>query len=135
MNDRPFLDTNILIYAIANDERRTSQAEALLGAGGVVSVQVLNELAAVARKKLGMSWPEVADALSAVRTLCPNPIPLSVDTHEMGLRLASEYGVHIYDGLILAAALEAKCLIVYSEDMQAGQTIDGRLRIENPFAN
>ena len=133
MNGKPFLDTNILVYALGQDRDRSPRAEALLAAGGVISVQVLNELAAVAHRKLKMSWAEVGEALSAIRTLCPAPLPITTDTHEEGLRLASVYSVHIFDALILASALEARCEVMYSEDLQAGQVIEGRLRIENPF--
>jgi predicted nucleic acid-binding protein len=133
MSGRPFLDTNILVYALGEDRDRSPRVEALLVAGGVISVQVLNELAAVAHRKLKMSWAEVGEGLLAIRALCPTPLALTTDTHEEGLRLASAYGVHIYDALILASALQAGCAVLYSEDIQAGQVIDGRLRIENPF--
>lgn len=112
---------------------RTAQAEALLAAGGVVSVQVLNELAAVARRKLGMSWEAIAEALAAIRVLCPEPVRLTIDTHDAALRIASRYGVHIYDALVVAAALEAECTTLYSADLQTDQVIDGTLTIRNPF--
>lgn len=133
MSDRPFLDTNVLVYAVGDDSTRTPRAEALLHAGGVISVQVLNELAAVAHRKLKMSWPEIADALAAIRALCPAPVAVTLETHEHALKLASEYGFHIYDALIVAAALDADCGELYSEDMQNGQVIEGRLRLRNPF--
>jgi predicted nucleic acid-binding protein len=134
MSDRPFLDTNVLVYALGEDRNRSPRAEALLAAGGVVSVQVLNELAAVAHRTLKMPWADVSEALSAIRTLCPSPLSLTTKTHDEGLRLAVAYGFHIYDALILASALEAGCAVVYSEDLHTGQIIDGRLRIENPFS-
>lgn len=134
MSGRPFLDTNVLVYAIGEDPKRTARAEELLADGGVLSVQVLNELAVVARRKLKMPWPEIVEAMAAVRLLCPEPLPLTVETHEAALRIASTYGFHFYDALIVAAALEADCPVVYSEDLQDGQVIDKRLRIENPFA-
>lgn len=133
MSDRPFLDTNVLIYAIGDDPERTPRAEALLRAGGIISVQVLNELAAVARRKLGMSWPEVSEALSAVRALCPQPVVVTLETHEHALSLASDHGFHICDALIVATALDADCRELYSEDMQNGQVIDAKLTIRNPF--
>jgi predicted nucleic acid-binding protein len=135
MSDRPFLDTNILVYAIGDDAERTPRAEALLRQGGVISVQVLNELAAVAYRKLKMSWAEVTDALTALRTLCGAPAALTIETHEHALRLASEYGFHIYDALIVAAALEAGCSELYSEDLRDGQAIGGRLTVRNPFSH
>lgn len=133
MSDDVFFDTNILVYLIGIDERRTAVAEALIAGGGIVSVQVLNELAAVARRKLGMTWDEVSEALAAVRALCPDPVPVTVDTHEAALEIAARYGYHIYDALIVAAALEAGCRILYSEDMRAGQVVDARVTIRNPF--
>jgi predicted nucleic acid-binding protein len=133
MNDRAFFDTNILVYVVGQKDERTARAEALIGAGGIVSVQVLNELASVSHRKLGMSWAEVDEALAAIRVLCPSPIPLTVDTHEAGLHLASKYRFNFYDALIAAAALEADCSTLYSEDFQDGQVIEGRLTVCNPF--
>jgi predicted nucleic acid-binding protein len=85
------------------------KAEALIVSGGVVSVQVLNQLASVSRRKLGLSWEEIGDAIAAIRVLCPSPTPLTIDTHDAGLRLAAQYGFLFYDALIVAAALEADC--------------------------
>jgi predicted nucleic acid-binding protein len=109
-------------------------AEKLLTDGGWISVQVLNEFAAVARRKLNLSWEETREALWAVRDLCESPIPVSIETHEAALEISARYGYHIYDALILAAALEANCDILFTEDMQNGQSI-GPLTINNPFLN
>ncbi len=133
MNDRAFFDTNVLVYAIGEQDARTPTAEALLSRGGLISVQVLNELASVAVRKLRMSWPDVAEALEAIRILCPDPVPITVEVHDAALRLAGQYGFHIYDALIVAAALDADCATLYTEDLQSGQVIDGRLTIHNPF--
>jgi predicted nucleic acid-binding protein len=133
MNDRPFLDTNVLVYALGARDDRTSVAEALLLAGGVISVQVLNELAAVAHRKLSMSWVDIAAALDAIKVLCPSPTPLTLATHDTALRLAAALRYHMYDALIIAAALDANCTTLYSEDLRADQVIDGRLTIRNPF--
>lgn len=135
MPDKVFFDTTILIYAISDiseGDARAEMAESLLSAGGFLSVQVLNEFAAVAKRKLKMSWPEIAEALDAARALCGPVIPLTIETHEAALRIAARYGYQIYDSLILAAALEAGCTVLYSEDMQDGQKIDS-LTIRNPF--
>ena len=133
MNDKGFFDTNVLAYVVGQEDERTALAEALVAGGGVVSVQVLNELAAVARRKLGLTWEEVGAALAAIRVLCPSPVPLTIETHEAGLRIAAQYQFHIYDALVAAAALEAACTTLYSEDLQDGQVIDGCLTIRNPF--
>lgn len=132
MSAKAFFDTNVLIYAFAQNDPRSDAAEALLAAGGLVSVQILNEFVAVAVRKLGMPWSDVLEALSAIRTLCPSPVPLTVDTHESALRIAQQFGYRIYDSLVVAAALEAGCDTLYSEDMQHGQVIEA-LTIRNPF--
>lgn len=135
MNDKPFLDTNVLVYTLGQRDDRTPVAEGLLAAGGVISVQVLNELANVAHRKLKMRWTEIAAALEAIKELCPSPVPLTLATHDAALRVAVSHGYHVYDALIIAAALESECSTLYSEDLQAGQVIGGRLTIRNPFAS
>jgi predicted nucleic acid-binding protein len=133
MNDKAFFDTNVLVYIIGQREKRTETAENLLAKGGVVSVQVLNELASVSRRKLRMTWKEVDEALAAIRILCPHPIPITVEIHDAALQIAFRYGYHIYDALIIASALQANCATIYSEDLQHEQNIEKRLKICNPF--
>jgi predicted nucleic acid-binding protein len=133
MSDRAFFDTNVLVYIVGHKDEHTAKAEALVANGGVVSVQVLNELASVSHRKLGMSWNEIRGAVAAIRDLCPSPIPLTLDTHDAGLRIAAKYGLPFYDALIAAAALEAQCTTLYSEDFQDGQLLEGRLTVRNPF--
>ena len=135
MPARAFFDTNVLIYSVAENDPRSDAAEALLAGGGVISAHVLNEFVAVARRKLGMSWADVTEALDAIRILCPSPVPITIETHGAALRIAQQYGYHIYDALVAAAALDAKCDTLYTEDMQDGQVIDDRLTIKNPFAS
>jgi predicted nucleic acid-binding protein len=130
-----FFDTNVLIYSVAENDPRSDAAEALLAGGGVISAHVLNEFVAVARRKLGMPWADVTEALDAIRILCPSPVPITIETHGAALRIAQQYGYHIYDALVAAAALEAKCDTLYTEDVQDGQVIDDRLTIKNPFAS
>lgn len=132
MRGKAFFDTNVILYAFAKNDPRTGTAETLLAAGGVVSVQTLNEFVSVAVRKLGMSWKQVLEALSAIRVLCPSPAPLTVETHDAALRIMGRYGYHIYDSLVIAAALETSCGTLYSEDMSHGQVIDGPT-IRNPF--
>jgi predicted nucleic acid-binding protein len=129
-----FFDTTILVYAAAQTDRRTAVAEELLVGGGRISVHVLNEFVAVARRKLRMPWKEVLEATTVIRTLCDSPLPLTMEIHEDALRICQRYKYHIYDSLIIAAALESSCTVLYSEDMQDGQVIDS-LHIRNPFGN
>ena len=127
-----FFDTNVIVYALAKNDPRAEIATTLLAGGGILGVQILNEFTAIAVRKLKMPWPEVLEALSAIRTLCPSPVPLTLKTHDAALRIAGRYGYHIYDSLVIAAALEARCNTLFSEDMNDGQVIDG-LTIRNPF--
>ncbi len=128
-----FLDTNVLIYALAKDDPRASKTEALLASGGVLSVQALNEFVSVARRKLGMSWREIRESLDVIGILCPKPVPISLDTHKAALAIAEHYGYNIYDALVATAALESGCKTLYSEDLQDGQIINRQLTVRNPF--
>ena len=129
----PFLDTNVLVYSVAKNDARSDIAEALLAAGGVVSVQVFNEFAATARRKLGMSWVEITEVLDAIRVLCPSPRAVSIDTHDAAVKIARTHGFHMYNALVVASALAAGCETLYTEDLQDGQVIEERLTIRNPF--
>jgi predicted nucleic acid-binding protein len=130
---KAFLDTNVLIYALSENDPRCLRAEELLTAGGVLSVQVLNEFASVARKKLSMSWAEIAEAIEAFLVLCPTVLPITVELHGAARDIAEKRGYGIYDGLVIAAALEAGCSVLYSEDLQDGQRMGDHLTIRNPF--
>lgn len=133
MSGKAFFDTNILLYSARPHDERTRLAEALVAGGGIISVQVLNEFAAVARRKMHMRWEDVAEALAEIMIICPDPVPITMKIHEAALQIAMRYGYHIYDALVLAAALNAGCDTIYSEDLQAGQVIEGQLTIRNPF--
>jgi len=133
MSGKAFFDTNSLVYVVGEKDKRTHTAEALLASGGSISVQVLNELANVMRKKLRMSWEEIDEVLAAIRVLCPSPVPLTIETHDAGRRIAAKYGYSLFDGLIAASALESGCGTLYSEDLQDGQIIEGRVTVRNPF--
>lgn len=126
-----FFDTNVLVYIASADEVKARRAEALVRTGGVISVQVLNELAKVARRKMQMSWPETRAFLSLLRGLLVVH-PLDAATHEAGLLLAEHHGLSTYDAMIPGAAAQAGCDTLWSEDLQDGMTIDS-LRVVNPF--
>ena len=99
-----FIDTNVLVYLTSGDEAKAERAEQIAAAGGTISVQVLNELANVARRKIGLSWAETHEFLSLVRGLFAVR-PMTVDLHEAGLALAERHGLSIYDAMIVAAAV------------------------------
>lgn len=128
-----FFDTNVLLYLLSGDSVKADRAEAILVQGGTISVQVLNEFAAVALRKRALSYPEIHEVLDPIRAICAVE-PITLETHDLGLQVAERYGFSLYDSLIVAAALRAGCRTLYSEDLQDGQAIDGRLTVRNPFA-
>jgi predicted nucleic acid-binding protein len=133
MSAEVFLDTNVLVYAAAKNDPRAEVATALLAKGGRISVQVLNEFANIARRKLNWPWPDVVEALAAFRTLCSEPLAIGGATHNAALAIAQRDGLGFYDSLIVASALEAGCSTLLSEDMQDGRMISAGLTIRNPF--
>ncbi|MER9067293.1 PIN domain-containing protein [Mesorhizobium sp. M0902] len=127
-----FFDTNVLLYIASGDTAKADRAEAVIADGGAISVQVLNELTNVARRKMQMSWDDTHALLTTLRGLL-TVHPLTLETHETGLRLAERYGLSTYDAMIASAAVHAGCDTLWSEDMQHGMALDEGLRIVNPF--
>ena len=127
-----FFDTNILIYAFAADDRRSARAEALLFEGGVIGVQVLNEFTNVARRKLGWDWPQVEAALAVIGELTGPARALTAEIHASAVKVARSHTISFYDALIVAAATEAGCQLLLSEDLQHGRKLGG-VTIRNPF--
>ncbi|MFM9851488.1 MAG: PIN domain-containing protein [Sphingomonadaceae bacterium] len=127
-----FLDTNIVIYATI-DDRRTDRALAILVDPFHISVQTLNELTNVMRKKLKRDWIEIEDALAAIalRSVAVHPILPSTQLH--AISIAKRHNFSIYDAQVIASALEAGCDTLFSEDMQDGMVIENGLTIRNPF--
>ncbi len=130
--DKAFLDTNVLLYLLSANETKAVLAENTIVDGCTVSVQVLNEFASVSRRKLKMPFVEIQEILSQIRIIC-SVEPITVTVHDRGLQVAALYGLSIYDAMIVAAALLTDCTVLYSEDLQDGQLIDGQLMIRNPF--
>lgn len=128
-----FIDTNVLVYLISSETEKAKVAESVVEQGGIISVQVLNELCNVARKKMNLSWNEVNELLTVIRSLL-DVQPITIDTHEQGLEIAEKYGYSLYDAMIVSSALLSNCTVLHSEDMQNGQLIGNSLRIMNPFS-
>ena len=130
---KAFFDTNVFLYLLSSNIEKADQAESILQSGGIISVQVLNELVNVARRKLALPWEDINEFLELIRSLCLTE-PLTLETHSTGVYIAERYGFSVYDSMIVAAALIAGCQVLYSEDMQDGQRIDDQLQISNPFS-
>ena len=127
-----FFDTNVIVYIASADPVKGAKAEEVIAGGGAISVQVLNELTNVARRKMQMPWADIHELLSLLRGLL-TVHPVTVETHETGLALAERYGLSTFDAMIAASALHAGCDTLWSEDMQHGMALAEGLRIVNPF--
>ena len=132
MPAKQFFDTNILIYAFASNDPRSARAESLIAEGGVIGVQVLNEFTNVARRKLRWQWEQIEASLAVVEDLFGPVAPLTKVIHTRAVALARERDLSVYDALIVAAAQDAGCERLFSEDLQHGQKF-GTLTVKNPF--
>nr|VFJ57804.1 MAG: Predicted nucleic acid-binding protein, contains PIN domain [Candidatus Kentron sp. DK] len=140
MPDKPvFLDTNMWVYLFtdthdAENRRKQDIVRQVLSnrSNIVVSTQVLNEASNVWLKKYGLDIDRVKSYLKTIRK--------SAEVHLLNealtfraLDLFDRYKLSFYDSLIVAAALDAGCRTLYTEDLQHGQRIGERLTIEDPF--
>jgi predicted nucleic acid-binding protein len=127
-----FLDTNVLLYLLSSHTKKADRAEALLASSAVVSVQVLSEFTAVARRKLELAWEEIDEVLGIVRDVCKVE-PVTTETHDLARVLAGRYRLSWYDATIAASATEAGCATLCSEGFQHGFVIGRKLKVINPF--
>jgi predicted nucleic acid-binding protein len=128
-----FVDSNVVLYLLSADTSKAEQAEALLRQRPAISVQVLNEVTHVCRRKLGMAWSEIGPFLDVIKRLC-HVVPLTVDVHDDARRLAERYGLSFYDACIVAAARIEGCHALYTEDMHHGLIVEDSLTLRHPFA-
>ena len=127
-----FLDSNIVLYLASEDLLKADRAQELVAEGGTISVQVINEIANISRRKMGLSWTETRNFLLMIRGLLKVE-PITIEIHDVGIGLAERYQLSVYDSMIVSAALSAGCDTLFSEDLQDGLLISGRLRVLNPF--
>ncbi len=134
MPDRVFIDTNILIYSISNDETKKPKAKDLILSypDSVVSSQVVSEFASICLTKNLLPEDEVRTLLSGFMDSFEFA-PVVESTISKALQIRKTYKYSFWDSLIVAAALENNCTILFSEDMQDGQTIEKSLKIVNPY--
>ena len=128
-----FLDTNVLVYA-QGEGPKSEIARRVVYNGGVISVQVLNEFVSVSRRRLKYEWKQITEAVSDLRVIFHPVRSIDMEAHINALAISASYEFNIYDSLIIASALQARCSILLTEDLQAGQVIDS-VTIVNPFAN
>lgn len=132
MPGKVFIDSNVVIYAIGQASTKAHLAAPLFIGSPTISTQVLSETANVASRRLGLSVSDIRKLMMQLEAMCTVEI-ISLVTIHTALDIRERYGFSWYDSLIVAAALEADCERLYSEDMQNGQVIEGRLSVINPF--
>jgi predicted nucleic acid-binding protein len=129
---KAFFDTNILVYAFSTDPRRDRAAD-IIALGGVINAQVLNEFTNVMHKKQKLPWPVIELAIASVHRMFHDVRPLTTTIHRKAITLACDHTLSFYDALIIAAAQDTNCDVLFSEDLQHGRTF-GALELVNPFA-
>ncbi len=132
MSVREFVDTNVLLYLMSDDARKSRVAERILKRRPTISVQVLNECVSVATRKFNLTISEAAEFSEVIRQFCM-VVPITVDTHDLGMSLMQRYGISTYDAMIVASALLADCSTLLTEDLQHGMSIGSTLRVKDPF--
>ena len=129
---RQFLDSNVVLYLLSDNQTKANCCEEIVEQGGVISVQLLNECVNVMLKKLKMAQPEIDEFLAVIKSIC-DIVPLSVEVHEGALELLDRYQLSWYDALIVSAAIESDCETLWSEDMHNGLVVNKTMTIRNPF--
>ncbi|WP_372949981.1 PIN domain-containing protein [Mariniphaga sp.] len=138
MSDKFFLDTNIFVYSFESPEQEKriiseKLIKKAIGGNGSISFQVIQEFLNVATRKFAIPLKPEDSKLYIQKVLYPiiEVFP-SKELYFSGLEIQQRWKYSFYDSLILAAALEAKCNILYSEDLHHNQKVEG-LTIINPY--
>lgn len=128
-----FADTNVLAYLVGSDPARRATARAVFATAPTISTQVVNEFLNVCLRKARLERDAAHALADELIHHCPT-VAVTADTVRSAMRIAGRYGFSHWDALIVAAAIEAGCAVLYTEDLQDGQVLDGRLSVVNPFA-
>ena len=128
---KPFIDSNVVLYLFSSDTVKADRAESLLQSGGLISVQVLNEVASVCLRKLKMTWKDVDFVLQTLKSTC-EVLPVTLASHEKAVGLAKRFQISLYDANIAATAILCGADTLFSEDLQNGMSMDS-LTVVNPF--
>ena len=134
MNDRVFIDSNVLIYAYSDEEmKREKSLDIIKMNESIISIQVINEFVNVVRKKFNKENDEILTALEEIEEQLVIWDNFNLSLTKKAINLNEKYEYSYYDCLIIAAALETECSILYTEDMHHNHLIEDKLRITNPF--
>ncbi|MCL1934304.1 MAG: PIN domain-containing protein [Candidatus Azobacteroides sp.] len=134
-NIKSFIDSNIIIYAYSVTEKNKQNiSETIISQSySVISIQVLQEIANILHRKFGKNFVDVKNTLLECASVVNEIHVNTQQTVIYACDITQKYGYSFYDSLIIAAAIESGCSLLYSEDMQHNQLIEGKLKIVNPF--
>lgn len=132
MPGNKFIDTNIILYLLSNDSYKKTLSKKIIREDCCISTQVMGEFSNVCLRKFNMSLEDTETALRKIVDVA-NVAVLNDETVFFALKLKQKYKFQFFDSLILAAAIENNCTVLYSEDMQHKQIIENKLEIVNPF--
>ena len=136
MRDRVFIDTNILIYNYSEEKDKRERALRIIEENQdkdiVISLQIVNEFVNILKKKFQKDHEEIRNALEEIESVFVI-WELSLNLIKDSIRVSERYKYSYYDSLVISAALDSGCSILYTEDMQHNQSIDNKLKIINPF--
>ena len=128
---KPFIDSNVVLYLFSSDTLKADRTESLLQSGGLISVQVLNEVASVCLRKLKMTWEDIDAVLETLKSTC-EVLPVTLASHEKAVGLAKRFQISLYDANIVATAILSGADTLFSEDMQNGMSMES-VTVVNPF--
>ena len=128
---KPFIDSNVVLYLFSSDTMKADRAESLLQSGGLISVQVLNEVASVCLRKLKMTWEDVDAVLETLKSTC-EVLPVTLASHEKAVGLAKRFQISLYEANIVATAILCGADTLFSEDLQNGMSMES-VTVVNPF--
>jgi len=146
MKDNVFIDTNIWIYGLSESKLKSDivkrEISLTLFEGLItnktniyISIQVLNECHWNFVKKFNIKDPIVVELLRKNVIEISKVASIGLITYNLSNHIRTKYNLSFWDSLIVASALENNCTALYTEDMQDGQVIEGKLKIVNPFSD
>ena len=128
---KPFIDSNVVLYLFSSDTLKADRTESLLQSGGLICVQVLNEVASVCLHKLKMTWEDVDAVFETLKSTC-EVLPVTLASHEKAVGLAKRFQISLYDANIAATAILCGADTLFSEDLQNGMSMES-VTVVNPF--
>ena len=134
-HNKVFIDSNVVIYAYSNSEHAKQQIARNIVSENytVISTQVLQEISNILGSKYKLDYASIKDTLQECIYSNNEVYTNNQQTILQACDIAERYRFSFYDSLIIAAALTTKCSVLYSEDLQNNQIIEGVLTIINPF--